>query len=147
MTDDPNEQMRTFVFAARASLVAAIGLACITWATSYLAAVSASVPKCAAEDWLVGYRNGIPEFLGLPFFGAVIVVVVCLMALGRSQRLQDLFEVYDIVVLPSMQITLGMLTAYSSLFGMLGSLALATSVSFTRYKAIATYCLATAAIN
>jgi hypothetical protein len=147
MPDDASAQIKTFVALARAVFVVAVTLAGVIWVASYLTAVGASEAKCAGQEWLQGYRNRIPELMGLPFFSVVVVVLVGAMASGRSRKIRDLFEVFDMVVWESMQVTMGMVVAYSSLFGMLAGLGLVTSVSIMRYKAIASYCLATAALN
>lgn len=147
MLDDQDAQIRTFVAVARAAFVVAIVLSGVIWATSYLTAVSASEAKCASQEWLQGYRNGILKFLSFPFFSVVVVVLVGAMALGTSKRLRGLFKVYNMVVWVSMQITLGAVVAYSSLFGMLAGLGLVTSISVMRYKAIGIYCLAAADLN
>ena len=124
MPDDVSAQIEIFVAIAKAVLVVAIALAGVIWVTSFLTVMDASEAKCAGQEWLQGYRNRIPELLGLAFSSVVVVVVVGAMAMGTSKKLSDLFEEYNIVVWESPPITFGMAVAYSSLFGMLAGLGL-----------------------
>ena len=144
---DQSGQIETFVATARAMFVVAVVLAGVVWVASYLTAVSATEAKCVGQQWLRGYRVGMPELLGLPFFAVVVVAIVGAMAFGRSKKLRYLFEVLDMAPYEWMPITLGMVTAYSSLFGPLAGLGLVTSVSIMRYNAITDYCLAATALN
>ena len=140
---------KTFVVATRAVLIVAIVLAGITSVFSYLSAVSAEGPKCAGRAWVEGYRNGIWEFLALPLFSAVVVILVGTMAFGRRERLRSLLRIYDLPVLEfaSMQVTLGESVVYSTVLMALVMLGMITGTSATRYNSIVNYCLAATSFN
>jgi hypothetical protein len=89
------------------------------------------------------------DFVGLSLVCVWVVVPVGIAALGRSERLRKLFEDYDVPVLElaSMQVTLGMAVAYSSLIAMFSVLALVTGISVIRYHVVVTHCLAATALN
>jgi hypothetical protein len=139
---------KAFVIVTRGVLALAIVLAGVISVLSYLAGVSAQETKCAGRAWVEGYHNGIMEFLGLPLGSAFIVVIVGILAFGKSERLRRELELYDLPVIEfaSIKVTLGESGVYSALLAALVMLGMMTGTSTTRYNVIVNYCLPVTAL-
>jgi hypothetical protein len=145
--EDKGAQVKTFLIVARVAFIAAIALAAVTLTFFCL---RAGVPTCAGRKWLEGYRG--EDFMGL-FLGSVWCAMVVGIApmgwMGSREKIRKHFEDYDIPVLDlgSMQATFAMVSAYSSLLGMLGMSTVITGISVMHYHAVVTKCLAVTALN
>jgi hypothetical protein len=140
---------KVFSVVSTIALTVAIVLTGVISQFSYLTGVSAESPKCAGSVWVEGYRLGIADLLAFPLVGAMFVVLIGVVASGRSKIIRSLLKVYDLPVLQfaSIQITLGMSVIFSSVFVALVMLGTIAGLSSVRYSEIAKYCLPATALN